>query len=700
MDTKTAGTRDQTQASWARRPIAAAFVRTVLFAAPIFVGWLAVHLSSPSFFQLDGRVGFVVWIAQAIVVATAATKLGTLAVRRLAPLPVLLGMTLIFPDQTPSRFGVALRSGTVKKMLDGDDVKLSPDTQAAAEEAVALVGLLRTHESLTRGHTERVRSYADLIGEEMGLDEADRDRLRWGVLLHDVGKLRVPAELLSKTGRPTEDEWAIIRTHPAEGGKILAPLMGWLGDWGLAASQHHERWDGGGYPLGLSGHEISLAGRITAVADAYDVITSRRSYKDPMSADVAREEIVACAGTQFDPEVVRAFLRCGVRATSLPGAFSWLLELPGVARVTSTASSIPLAGASAAVVAIAGVTGLGATGDVPESLAFDVTSSADDDLEGASADAELSITTSTFPTSTTSEPTTTEPATTSSETSTPSTEAVPTSITPTTTRVAPTTRPQTTAAPSTAAPTTAVPTTAASGCQQARNGESNLAGADLGGCDLAGVSISEVDLSNANLSGANLHGARVSNFNLAGANLAGADLGNAVFTDGSFVGANLSGTDARNISITRTDIAYVAGDQANFEGATLTQVSFGFSQMTNADFRNSTLSGVNFNDGNISGSQFGSAQMPSTEFWRTIGTGTSFVSAAMRYSPMGDADFTDARFDSADARDTMVNNTDLDRAHLAGANFQAASGLPANAASAVFSSTTCPGGVVQNTSCW
>ncbi len=116
-------------------------------------------------------------------------------------------------------------------------------------------------------------------------------------MLHDLGKLNVPSEILNKPGSPDETEWAILQTHPTAAAELLEPLRPWLGDWINAAAEHHERWDGAGYPLGLAGTEISLAGRITAVADAFDVITSRRSYKESMSAETARQELIRCAGS-------------------------------------------------------------------------------------------------------------------------------------------------------------------------------------------------------------------------------------------------------------------------------------------------------------------------------------------------------------------------------------------------------------------
>ena len=175
----------------------------------------------------------------------------------------------------------------------------------------------------------------------MNGDPGDRDRLQWACLLHDIGKLAVPAHILSKAGRPDDEEWAILKRHPAVGGEIVDSLAPWLGEWGRAASEHHERWDGKGYPRALAGEQISLAGRIVAVADAYDVITSTRSYKKPMSAEAARRELVRCAGTQFDPTVVRAFLNVSLgRRGAHAGMLGWLSKkIYGGAEASTSASA-------------------------------------------------------------------------------------------------------------------------------------------------------------------------------------------------------------------------------------------------------------------------------------------------------------------------------------------------------------------------
>ena len=137
------------------------------------------------------------------------------------------------------------------------------------------------HDRLTRGHSERVRAYTHMVGEELKITGAALDHLRWSALLHDIGKLLVSAEILNKPGKLTDTEFEAIKQHPQFGRELVQPLVGWLGDSARAVWEHHERWDGQGYPSGLSGTDISLAGRIVAVTDAFDVMTSVAVVQGP-----------------------------------------------------------------------------------------------------------------------------------------------------------------------------------------------------------------------------------------------------------------------------------------------------------------------------------------------------------------------------------------------------------------------------------
>jgi putative nucleotidyltransferase with HDIG domain len=339
-------------AHWAGRPWLATLLRLVAQALPIALSVAVVYTASSLVLAPAGSTPrFVAWWATLSALATLVYVVAGRVSRRLLPLAALLKLSLVFPDSAPSRFRLAFRSGTVSSLEErlaearrGADA----DTPAeAAERLLALVALLDTHDALTRGHSERVRAYSQSIGRELGLSRTELELLNWAALLHDVGKLDVPREILAKRGRPTDEEWEAIREHPAAGARLAAPLRAWLGTWGDAIEQHHERWDGLGYPRALAGSEISLAGRIVAVADVFDVITSSRTYKEPSSPAAARREITRCAGTQFDPEVVRAFLAISVRRGRLAGALAWIANASVLVRLPSQAASTLSAGAVA-----------------------------------------------------------------------------------------------------------------------------------------------------------------------------------------------------------------------------------------------------------------------------------------------------------------------------------------------------------------
>jgi HD-GYP domain-containing protein (c-di-GMP phosphodiesterase class II) len=335
---------------WTARPVLSSILRIGIFLLPIACALLATSIARSLIPEPTSRIQVVSWWMGLLGVGLAVAVVTERLARRLLPLAALLRLSMLFPDEAPSRFRVARQAGSLRQ-LQVKAIVPQGDPSGTATSILALVARLSTHDRRTRGHAERVRVYTDLIAEEMRIPEEDRYRLRWAALLHDIGKLSVDADVLNKTDELSDGDWDDIRRHPAEGLQQIGTLAGWLGPWAETISHHHERWDGTGYPVGLAGEQIFIGARIVAVADAYDTMTSVRSYKLPVAARAAREELVACAGSQFDPAVVRAFL-----AISLPrllwatGPLSLLVHIPLLARFQA-AGEVGLASAAQAVVA-------------------------------------------------------------------------------------------------------------------------------------------------------------------------------------------------------------------------------------------------------------------------------------------------------------------------------------------------------------
>ena len=172
----------------------------------------------------------------------------------------------------------------------------------------ALTAALETRDSETHGHSERVVSYSLRLGREYGLSSEQMKSLEFGSLLHDIGKIGVPDSILRKPAKLTEEEWVRMREHPLHGQQILRGIE-FLQGASRVVAQHHEKWDGTGYPLGLRKEEIDIKARIFAVADAFDAITSDRVYRRGKPYEAAAQELDDWAGRQFDPKVVEAFHR-------------------------------------------------------------------------------------------------------------------------------------------------------------------------------------------------------------------------------------------------------------------------------------------------------------------------------------------------------------------------------------------------------
>jgi hypothetical protein len=366
--TSTFGAVEAHKRRWTVHRLTAACLRVAVVAAPlpvsagvgVFVGW---SVSGQGALDVVARV-----------VAAGLASVATFAVlewlaRRLMPLAALLRLSLIFPDRAPSRFAIALRSTSVRRIREW--ARTNQDRlgeQALAEKVLTLASALNFHDRRTRGHSERTRAFAELVIDELGLSEAEANEVRWGAFLHDIGKLLVPSAILNKAGEPSAAEWETLRQHPAEGGRLVRALRPFIGSGVDAVSCHHESFDGTGYPNGMRGEEIPLAARIVAVVDSFEVMTAVRSYKRPMSATAARKELVREAGKQFDPSVVRAFVNVSLgRLHWALGLVAWAAELPFIGIVPRAAAQVGTAigtgsgAVSTATLASVATASLGAT---------------------------------------------------------------------------------------------------------------------------------------------------------------------------------------------------------------------------------------------------------------------------------------------------------------------------------------------------
>ena len=172
---------------------------------------------------------------------------------------------------------------------------------------LALSAALDAKDATTHGHSARVAELAVKAGRKLGVTLDELEILEYAGVLHDIGKIGIPDQVLNKAGMFTRAEYELMKRHPTLGSEIIKgiKLLEQGKDW---IKHHHERYDGSGYPDGLVGEDIPLGARILAAADAFDAMTSARPYKEAYSWDMARSELLRCSGTQFDPQVVKAFL--------------------------------------------------------------------------------------------------------------------------------------------------------------------------------------------------------------------------------------------------------------------------------------------------------------------------------------------------------------------------------------------------------
>ncbi len=215
----------------------------------------------------------------------------------------------IVPEILESRISKTIELEDLQKDLQGKIQKKTEEIEVLALQAIrAIVQAIEAKDTLTEGHSIRVAGYSRAIAKELGFNDKVVEEVYQTALLHDVGKIGIPDSILKKKGRLTPEEYNQIKQHTTIGANILASIstIAYLED---GARYHHERYDGNGYPAGLKGDDIPIIGRIIAVADVYDALVSRRHYKETMDEESARKELLFGSGTQFDPYIIRIFLK-------------------------------------------------------------------------------------------------------------------------------------------------------------------------------------------------------------------------------------------------------------------------------------------------------------------------------------------------------------------------------------------------------
>lgn len=210
----------------------------------------------------------------------------------------------------PEELKLTIETGIQKFDLMNNKTVILKDLRELFYKTIKLIAsALDAKDPYTHGHSQRVTMYSLILAKKLNLDDTMLEEIETAGLLHDIGKIGIPQSILCKPGKLTDEEFEVMKSHPAQaermlmGIKKLTVVSNWL-------RCHHERWDGGGYPYGLRGEEIPISGRIIALADTYDAMTSTRSYRQALAHEVAIEEIKRCSGTQFDPVLAELFVGC------------------------------------------------------------------------------------------------------------------------------------------------------------------------------------------------------------------------------------------------------------------------------------------------------------------------------------------------------------------------------------------------------
>jgi diguanylate cyclase (GGDEF)-like protein/putative nucleotidyltransferase with HDIG domain len=188
--------------------------------------------------------------------------------------------------------------------LQSNMIEIDNETIASIK---TLIAVINAKDKYTYGHVERVVFYCTLLAEKLGLNDKDKKNLIYSAYLHDVGKINIPEEILMKTDPLTKEEWEIMKNHPQKAVEIIENINS-LKDMVPIVLQHHERYDGTGYPNGLKGEEINYLARMLTIVDSFDAMTSIRPYQPRKSSNQAIRELIKCSGTQFDSEIVSDFI--------------------------------------------------------------------------------------------------------------------------------------------------------------------------------------------------------------------------------------------------------------------------------------------------------------------------------------------------------------------------------------------------------
>ncbi len=240
--------------------------------------------------QLSGGWVYLIDACLSAVALVVAEDLHAAPYAVLAVLP-LLGLLRMFANERSERLG-----------------KLLELNETYHGTALLLGDVIAADDNYTGEHSEGVVDLALAVADALGLDAERRRNLEFGAMLHDVGKIRIPKEIINKPGKLDPHEWELIKTHPAEGERMLQRVGGFMVEVGQIVRAHHERWDGGGYPDGLAGENIPLEARIITCCDSWSAMRTDRPYRDAMSFKAAAEQMIINAGSQFDPELVDVML--------------------------------------------------------------------------------------------------------------------------------------------------------------------------------------------------------------------------------------------------------------------------------------------------------------------------------------------------------------------------------------------------------